>query len=101
MVRPVLGPPPTIAHMRFMGVYAVFVSCLLSKCLGTTSMRKTFDELRLPDDTPFTEIASRAALRCRECGSSQVEVRPEWEENETEISPKTPVVRQDSFPDTN
>jgi len=51
------GPPPTIAHMRRIGIKAVIVECAAKYCHRES--RLTFEALRLADDTPMPDIGLR------------------------------------------
>ena len=61
------GPPATIADMRRIGLKAVIVECRRLYCHYES--RLTFEEVKLPDDTPMPEIANRRRFQCCKCGS--------------------------------
>jgi hypothetical protein len=68
--------PPTIAHLRAMGLAGLSVTCGNADCQHSTDMR--FDDLGLPDETPFPEIAKLRRFTCSACGSGRVHLMPDW-----------------------
>ncbi len=71
------GPPPSIAYLRHEnGIRGVRVYCAGLHC-GRVQVI-TFDELGLPESTPFPDIATRRRWLCIGCGSLQVSIMPDW-----------------------
>ena len=68
---------PTIGSMRRRGMVNFTVHCPAMGCCGHQH-RFTFDELTLPDDMIFLDIA-KMPWRCSKCGArKQVEIAPDW-----------------------
>jgi hypothetical protein len=65
---------PTIASLKRQGLTGVLPLC--RDCRHTGAV--TFDALRLPDETPFPEIARAKKFRCGACGSRDCRVSPDW-----------------------
>ena len=71
------GPPPTIGFLRQEnGIRGVRVYCAGLNCGRMQAI--TFNELGLPDETPFPEIARRRRWFCVGCRSRQVTCMPDW-----------------------
>jgi len=70
------GRPATIADMRRVGIKAVIVECPRIYCRHEARM--TFEELRLPEDTPMPDIALRRRFQCCKCGSRKVAIHTDW-----------------------
>ena len=71
------GPPPTVGYLRREnGVRGVRISCAGLYCGRMQVM--SFDDLGLPDETPFPKIASRCRWVCIGCGSGEVTCMPDW-----------------------
>ena len=71
------GPPPTIAYLRQQnGIKGVRISRAGLNCGRMQEM--SFDELGLPDETPFPELATRRRWLCTGCASREVGVMPDW-----------------------
>jgi hypothetical protein len=66
-------PPPTVADLRGHGVKSLTVWCL--ECRRNREL--TFEQAKAPDDMLFPQIAKTRTFRC-ECGSTRVDVVPEW-----------------------
>jgi hypothetical protein len=71
-------PPPTIGHMKMLGLAGVWVTCTRDRCHRDVALG--FDQLGLPDDLPFPEIGARRRFVCSACGSKAVSVTPDWRE---------------------
>ena len=74
------GPPPTIATVLAEGCTALLVYCtgrLTNGYLCHHQGRIDIDDLGLPAEWPFRDIARTGRLRCSRCGSRDVEVRPD------------------------
>jgi hypothetical protein len=78
--RPPSGPPPTIADLRWEGLRALLVRCLGPDCYRPLA-RIEFDTLGLPEVTPFPQIKSMRRFRCQACGSTSVDISPDWTEH--------------------
>lgn len=75
------GPPPTIGQLRGHGVTGFFVRCLTYGC-ASRPRRFGFDELGLPDDMVFLDLATRhRRFRCRLCGARSTELDLDWRDH--------------------
>jgi hypothetical protein len=62
--------PPTIAHLRAMGLTGLSVTCGRADCHHAVDLR--FDALGQADETLFAEIVQRRRFTCTRCGSGRV-----------------------------
>ena len=69
-------PPPTVAHLKSIGVSAFNVTCAHAYCLHSASF--TFDAAGVEDRTPFPSIVERRRFVCTRCGGRMVSVMPDW-----------------------
>jgi hypothetical protein len=67
-------PPPTIAHLKAMGVAGVDVICRACQ----RSKPVAFDVIALPDETLFPHITKLRRFRCDACGSRAAFVTLDW-----------------------
>ena len=67
--------PPTIAHLRSMGLTGLSVTCGGADCQHSTDLR--FDDLKLPDETAFPQIVKLRRFACKACGSGRVSLMPD------------------------
>lgn len=74
--NPAEGLMPTIGDSRRQHQTHVFVDCGALGCGNTR--RLSFDDLGLPDETVFVEIARRKRFVCHRCRSRNVSVRVDW-----------------------
>ena len=74
-----VGPPPSIGHLRSMGLVAFTVHCRVERC-GKTG-RVLFDALGLPDEAIFIEIPHERSLTCTGCGTRSYEISPDWRDH--------------------
>ncbi len=71
------GPPPPIGFLRREnGIQGVRVYCAGLNCGRMQEM--SFDDLGLPESTPFPEIVNRRQWLCTGCGGGQVTCLPDW-----------------------
>ena len=70
--------PPTIGHMKSLGLTGVWVSCTRDGCKRSVALE--WDKIGLPDDLPFPEIPARRRFVCSSCGAAAVSVTPDWRE---------------------
>jgi hypothetical protein len=68
--------PPTIGHLRSMGLIGLSVTCRGVDCQRATDLR--FDAIKLPDETPFPDIKKLRRFTCSIWGSGQVTLMPDW-----------------------
>lgn len=69
------APPPTIAYLRDVnGVPGLLLSCL--KC--GVAQRLTWDDLELPDSTPFPRVRTSRPWQCQRCGGTKIAAMPDW-----------------------
>ena len=68
--------PPTVAHLKSMGVSAFNVTCAHAYCLHSASL--TFAAAGVEDRAPFPLIAERRRFVCTRCGSRAVSIMPDW-----------------------
>ena len=68
--------PPTIGFLKGQGVTATRVFCASIYCGRMAVM--AFDDLGLPDETPFPSIKNRRRWSCERCGNHEVSVMPSW-----------------------
>jgi hypothetical protein len=66
--------PPTIAHLKAMGVEGIYATC--RSCQRSEPV--PFDVIALPDETLFPAIAKLKRFRCGGCGCKQAFVTPDW-----------------------
>jgi hypothetical protein len=66
--------PPTIAHLKAMGVEGVDVTC--RDCQRSKPL--SFDVIVLPDETLFPDIVKLRRFMCEGCGSNRAVVTPDW-----------------------
>ncbi len=64
------APPPTIAYLRGQGVTGARVSCRNVDC--GRSVTVPFDNMGLPEGTPFPQIARLRKWVCQSCKGRQV-----------------------------
>jgi hypothetical protein len=76
VVEPGRMLPPTVAHLKSMGVSAFNVTCAHAYCLHSASL--TFAAAGVEDRTPFPLIAERHRFVCTRCGSRAVSIMPDW-----------------------
>ncbi len=74
--RPPPEPPPTIGYLREHGIVGFLLLCSGPNCQRSANLR--FDQLGLPDNTPFIEVATRRRWICMRCGSRKANVMPAW-----------------------
>ena len=80
-------PPPDIAYLRGQGVVGARITCKGTDCGRTVTV--TFDQIGLPEDTPFPQIARRRRWVCQKCGSREVSVMPDWRDPRTVQAERT------------
>jgi hypothetical protein len=66
--------PPTIGHLKSMGLTGVYVTC--RGCQRSRPL--PFDALKLPDETLFPDVERLRRFRCADCGGSASAVTPDW-----------------------
>jgi hypothetical protein len=69
-------PPPTVAHLKSMGVSAFNVTCAHAYCLRSASV--TFEAAGVEDRAPLPSIADRPRFVCTSCGGRTVSIMPDW-----------------------
>jgi hypothetical protein len=72
-------PPPTVAHLKSMGVSAFSVTCAHAYCLHSASV--TFAAAGVEDREPFPSIAERRRFVCTRCGGRAVSIMPDWRDH--------------------
>ena len=68
--------PPTIGFLKSQSVTATRVFCASIYCGRMVVVG--FDDLGLPDETPFPSIKARRRWTCQRCGDREVSVMPNW-----------------------
>ena len=68
--------PPTIGHMKALGLAGAWVTCTRAGCGRDVAI--SFYELGLPDGLPFPQIGVRRRFACSACGPKAVSVTPDW-----------------------
>ncbi len=68
--------PPTIGFLKGQGITATRVFCASIYCGRMVVV--DFDDLGLPNHTPFSEIRNRRRWTCQRCGNREVSVMPNW-----------------------
>jgi hypothetical protein len=68
--------PPTIGHLKRMGVTGAVITCTFPPCRRTSDIR--FDSLPFRDETPFPQILATGQLRCLRCGRLATSCMPDW-----------------------
>ena len=71
--------PPTVAHLKSMGVSAFNVTCARASCLHSAVV--TFDAAGVEDRAPFPSIAERRRFVCTRCGGRAVDIVPDWRDH--------------------
>lgn len=66
------GQPPMIAHLSAQGVTGALVSC--SKCQRSKAL--TWEQIGLPGQTEFPQIARLKQFTCSGCGSQDISIMP-------------------------
>jgi len=69
-------PPPTVAHLKSMGVSAFSVTRARANCLHSASV--TLEAAGVEDRAPFPSIAERRRFVCTHCGGRTVSIMPDW-----------------------
>jgi hypothetical protein len=82
------GPLPAIGDSRRHGLVACHIHCEGPNCWHQG--RFMFDDLGLPDDTAFLDIARLRGFRCRKCGGRRVHVSPYWRDHVAQGNGKRP-----------
>lgn len=68
--------PPTIGHLKGMGLRAFQVTCATSSCWHTGVV--TFDQAAADDATPFPALARLRRFVCTQCGQYGGYIAPDW-----------------------
>ena len=68
--------PPTIGHLRSMGLTGLTVTCSGVECHHAVDMR--FDDLGLAEEVEFPQIVTLKRFWCSRCGSDRVTLMPDW-----------------------
>ncbi len=68
--------PPTIGYLKEQGVVSARVFCASIFCGHMVVVG--FDDIGLPDDTPFPAIQNRRQWTCQRCRGREVSVMPHW-----------------------
>jgi hypothetical protein len=68
--------PPTISNLRAIGLTGLSVTCGGADCQHSIDMK--FDDLKVPDETPFPQIVKLRGFTCSVCGSWRVTAMPDW-----------------------
>ena len=74
--NPADGMLPTIASSRRQGITHVFVECETMGC--GNRRRLPFEDLGLPEETVFIEIARKRRFACHRCRRANATVRADW-----------------------
>lgn len=69
--------PPSIAHLKSMGVTAFVATCRHHECLHSGSV--TFEAAGVDDRAPFPSIVGRRRFLCTRCGGRAVGIMPDWQ----------------------
>ena len=69
-------PHPTIGFLKSQGIEHARVFCADIWCGHMVVV--AFEDLGLPDKTPFPEIRTRRRWVCERCTGSEVSVMPDW-----------------------
>ena len=73
---PADGPMPTIGDSKRQRITHLFVDCGTIGCGNTR--RLSFDDLGMPDETVFIEIARKKRFVCHQCRGRNVSIRADW-----------------------
>ena len=71
--------PPTVAHLKSMGVNAFNVTYAHACCLRSASL--SFAAVGVEDGAPFPSIADRRRFVCTRCGGRAVSIMPDWRDH--------------------
>ena len=68
--------PPTIGHLKAMGLSALRVTCANLDCRHSGAV--TFEQVNASDETLFPALAWQRRFICRECGLRSRCAMPDW-----------------------
>ena len=68
--------PPTIGFLKSQSIEAARVFCASIYCGRMVVM--AFDDIGLPDHTPFPAIKTQRRWACQRCGNREVSLMPNW-----------------------
>ena len=74
--KPEAPAPPTIGFLRGQGLTSARIFCASIYCGRMVVM--AFDDIGLPDSTPFPAIKERRRWACQRCGNREITVMPDW-----------------------
>ena len=67
---------PTIADLQSHGVAGAWITCCNAVCPRSAPV--SFEVIGLAPETPFPAIARACRFVCSACGSTRVDVSPDW-----------------------